>query len=169
MTEPKKSKDTETAENRQSLTAADTVIRFLDRLSAKIRNFFESFSARRRKKEEGLTHKEALEMLSRYLSDDLSDEETTAFLSHIGSCRDCYEELETMYLVDRTIHYLDDSEDGSFDLKTELLHDMEKKMRRIRRNLFFGNLRRISTAISAGFFVLAVMDFFGLVPISRLI
>lgn len=120
-------------------------------------------------REDGLSHKEVIDMVPRYLSDDLSDAELIAFLRHINGCRDCYEELETMFMVDRTIHYLDDGEDGSFDLTPELLKDMERKIHRVRVNRFFARLRRITAVCAFGLFSLAVLDFFGIFPITRLL
>ena len=106
-------------------------------------------------------------MIPRYLSDDLSDRELIAFLKHINSCRECYEELETMFMVDRTIHYLDDGQDGSFDLTPELIRDMERKLHRVRVNRMLVKFR-VSAALSAVFlFSMAVLDFFGIFPISR--
>lgn len=122
---------------------------------------------KRRNREEGLTHKEVIDMIPRYLSDDLSDRELVAFLGHINGCRDCYEELETMFMVDRTIHYLDDGEDGSFDLTPELIRDMEHKLHRVQVNQMLRKFRAAAALFSFFMFSMAVLDFFGIIPISR--
>jgi hypothetical protein len=133
----------------------------------KQRAYFLQQLRHKRNKEAGLSHKEVIDMIPRYLSDDLSDHELIAFLKHINSCRECYEELETMFMVDRTIHYLDDGEDGSFDLTPELIRDMEHKLHRVQVNEMLVRFR-VSTALFSFFmFTLAVLDFFGIFPISR--
>ena len=105
--------------------------RFLQRLRSRKEHLLKALRWKR-SREMGLSHKDVTAMIPRYLSDDLSDRELIAFLKHINSCRECYEELETMFMVDRTIHYLDDGQDGSFDLTPELIRDMERKLHRVR-------------------------------------
>ena len=140
--------------------------RFLQRLRSRKEHLLKALRWKR-SREMGLSHKDVTAMIPRYLSDDLSDRELIAFLKHINSCRECYEDLETMFMVDRTIHYLDDGQDGSFDLTPELIRDMERKLHRVRVNRMLVKFR-VSAALSAVFlFSMAVLDFFGIFPISR--
>lgn len=46
-----------------------------------------------------MTCKEAEQMVMPYINKELTDKELSAFLSHIHTCRDCYEELEIYYTI----------------------------------------------------------------------
>ena len=76
-----------------------------------------------------LTCREILSMIPDYLNNNLSDRQLEKFLEHIQHCSSCYEELETNFMVDRTVRYLDKpgSGDTSFNLKPMLRQDLERK------------------------------------------
>ena len=70
-----------------------------------------------------ITCREIVGMIPDFLDGKLSGRQQEHFLEHIRNCRNCYEELETNYMVNRTINYLDQDSraGGSFDLKLMLL------------------------------------------------
>ena len=117
-------------------------------------------------------HKRVTAMIPRYLSDDLSDRELLAFLTHVRNCHTCYEELETAFMVDRTVHYLDndldDDLEGSYDLPALMEEDIKKKISDARKR---GVIRRFLSVLilaAAAAVLLALLDFFGIVQITRL-
>ena len=47
-----------------------------------------------------VTCQEAEHLVTPYINDELTGDETEAFLAHIESCRNCQEELEIYFMVD---------------------------------------------------------------------
>lgn len=46
-----------------------------------------------------MTCKEAEQMVMPYINKELTDKELSAFLSHVHTCQECYEELEIYYTI----------------------------------------------------------------------
>lgn len=46
-----------------------------------------------------MTCKEVEQMVMPYINKELTDKELSAFLSHIHTCKECYEELEIYYTI----------------------------------------------------------------------
>ncbi len=80
------------------------------------------------KKVRELSCSEAQKLVQPYINGKLSDSECEAFLAHVRSCPDCYDELETYFIIFYSLKYLDDdSKNTSYDLR-KILNDQ------IRRN-----------------------------------
>ena len=58
-----------------------------------------------------MTCKEAEQMVMPYINKELTDKELSAFLSHIHTCQDCYEELEIYYTIYTGLAQLEDGGD----------------------------------------------------------
>ncbi|HAG68866.1 MAG TPA: hypothetical protein DCL38_02705 [Lachnospiraceae bacterium] len=58
--------------------------------------------------------------ISRFIDDGLTGDELSAFLLHIDTCRECYEELETNYLIKESLSRLEVEEGASFNIHEEL-------------------------------------------------
>lgn len=98
--------------------------------------------------------KEVQKKIHKFLNDELDSNENLAFIEHIRTCPDCWEELSIEFLVITGLKRLDSAE--AFDLQRELNAKIEtskenalwhKKMSRI------GFLFLIFLAIVAGYFV----------------
>ena len=107
-----------------------------------------------------LTCREASALMQPYLDDQLTDRELTDFLGHIRSCHKCRDELETNYMVDRTVRFLNGEagEDVSLNLTPLLAEDIERKILRLqsRRNLRI--LRRVILGLVLVLIVLVALD-----------
>ena len=59
-----------------------------------------------------MTCQEAQRMIPRYIKKELTRQETDDFLTHVMSCKECYDELEIYYTIDAALRELDgDTED----------------------------------------------------------
>ncbi|MCC6094349.1 MAG: zf-HC2 domain-containing protein [Eubacterium sp.] len=75
-----------------------------------------------------ITCREAESMIPRYLAGSLSDKDLAAFLNHVNNCNKCHDELETNFMVDLTVQYLNEEDPhGSFNLKPMLQKDLNEK------------------------------------------
>ena len=94
--------------------------------------------------------KEAKNKVNGYIEGTLTDKECSEFIEHVRSCPDCYDELETYYIIGFTLDYLDskDSKEGSFDMNKLLEEDLRKCERRISGGRLTRNLLRICIGIS---------------------
>ena len=78
--------------------------------------------------------RDAQRMVPDYLAKKLDDKECAAFLSHVKSCPRCMEELETSFMIDYFLRYLDEDTDRSFDIRRLLKENIRKSELRIRRH-----------------------------------
>lgn len=87
-----------------------------------------------------MTCKECQSMVPDYLGNNLSDRELEEFIGHVRTCPECYEELETYFIIGLATRVLDESEDVSYDIKAMLLSDLREKeemlVRKRRRRTF---------------------------------
>lgn len=86
---------------------------------------------------------ECQSMIRDYLKDRLTPKELERFLVHIRSCPECYEELETYFIISFATRLLDEGAEVSYDLTGILKEDLEKKERMLRRR----RMRRIRRII----------------------
>lgn len=67
-----------------------------------------------------LTCNEAKRMVQPFLKGELKDRDLRAFLNHIRGCKSCQDELETYFIVDYALRYLDNEKNNSYDMKVLL-------------------------------------------------
>ena len=115
-----------------------------------------------------LTCREILSMIPDYLNNNLSDRQLGKFLEHIQHCSSCYEELETNFMVDRTVRYLDKpgSGDTSFNLKPMLRQDLERKQKQLKEKRISGRIRLLIILVTLILIVLLVLDVTGVFKIT---
>ncbi|MCR5734253.1 MAG: zf-HC2 domain-containing protein [Lachnospiraceae bacterium] len=89
-----------------------------------------------------------------FIEDELTGDELGHFLNHIDSCKVCYDEMETSYLIKESLIRLEEGD--SFDLHSELL----EKIKTMKRCYFFHEsialVRRV-LLILAGFSVVSLI------------
>ncbi len=105
-----------------------------------------------------MTCKEAEQMVMPYINKELTDKELSAFLSHIHTCQDCYEELEIYYTIYTGLAQL---EDGGEDQNIHRL--LEESLRvseiQIRGRRFFNVYYVLSQVMAmAALAVIMVME-----------
>lgn len=71
--------------------------------------------------------REAQSLIVPFIEDKLDDEQLEAFLEHIESCSECYDELEVYFIVFSGTRQLDDKYDEISDFKGELKKYIERK------------------------------------------
>ena len=78
-----------------------------------------------------MTCKEARQMVMPYIRDELTDKELEAFLGHVGSCGECYEELDIYYTIYAGLAQLDDGDDPAdmHDMLEDSVHASQKRIR----------------------------------------
>lgn len=109
-----------------------------------------------------LSCREAESMIGAYLNNTISDKDKAAFLKHIDNCDKCYQELETDFMVDTTVHYLnEDALDRSYNLqpllKTHLKKSREELSMEHRRKIF----RIAVSAVTGILLVFLILDLTG--------
>ena len=123
---------------------------------------------KRTEKKEGMTCKEAQAMIPRFLKNSLSDREALRFMKHVGSCRKCHEELETNFMVERTIAFLNEDlpYDASFDLTPLLDRELEEKQRSLKLKRRIRNIRMVIFAFTLVLIILLFLDLTGLFHVT---
>ena len=72
-----------------------------------------------------------------YQSQGLIGLELEAFLEHVESCRDCYDELETYYIISVGMRYLEEENLESYNIPKMLQEDIHTRKQQVkRRNIF---------------------------------
>ena len=82
---------------------------------------------------EKMTCREAKDQVKAYIEGTMSDKECTRFLDHVMNCPDCYDELETYFIIDYSLQYLDDERNvsRSYDMRKSLVDDIKRNRNRI--------------------------------------
>lgn len=78
-----------------------------------------------------MTCKEAEQMVTPYIKDELTDKELAEFLEHIEDCSSCYEELEIYYTLYTGLSQLDGENEGidMRNLMQDALHGSRMRIR----------------------------------------
>ena len=119
-----------------------------------------------------IDHREFLDMIPHYLADDLREKDLLLFLDHIKTCHSCYEELETAFMVDRTVRYLndelDDDAEGSYNLPEMMQNDIRNKTREVYARQNAGRIFKVILLITLLFAAVMLLDFFGVWNVTGL-
>ena len=94
-----------------------------------------------------VTCQEAEHLVTPYINDELTGDETEAFLAHIESCRNCQEELEIYFMVDVGLKQLDKGY-GTFDIAGALERRIEESYSRVHRMWLFRSLKYAVNTLS---------------------
>lgn len=90
----------------------------------------------------------ALLMIDKYIDNKLSHRELQEFIDHVKSCPECYDELETFYVINVGMKYFDEEKLDSYNFPNMLKQDLEQKIARLQRRKL-----RIQLGIVFGGFV----------------
>lgn len=80
-----------------------------------------------------MTCKECQNMIQDYLKNRLKAKELEGFIEHVRSCPDCYEELETYFIIGLATRVLEEGADVSYDIKAMLLQELQEKKLMLKR------------------------------------
>ncbi len=119
-------------------------------------------------KEEKPDCREITALIPAFLSDSLNERELHHFLQHVRSCQQCYKELETNYMVERTVMYLNEDlpADASFDLTPLLEKELEEKTAMLRYDRRVRIMRSVIFLFTLVLIVLFLLDLTGLFRIT---
>ena len=95
----------------------------------------------------------AEEMVGRYISHSLSVKELEMFIQHIRDCPECYEELESQFIVHKAVEQLQDENETDMDFRRLL----EKDLKGARRYIRIGKLKKLLVAIGSALVILAAL------------
>ena len=114
------------------------------------------------------TCREIIGMIPDYLEGRLSGRQLEHFLDHIRQCPDCYEELETNYMVKKTVRYLDEGNAGadSFDFVPMLEKDMDDQEENIRRKKTIHSLQLVILSFTLLLLLLLALDLAGIFTVT---
>ncbi|MGN0361214.1 MAG: zf-HC2 domain-containing protein [Bilifractor sp.] len=117
-----------------------------------------------------ITCREAEAMIPRYLAGNLSDKDLAAFLNHVNNCNKCHDELETNFMVDLTVQYLnEENPHGSFNLKPMLQKDLNEKTAHLVHKHRMKKLRAFVLIMILLLAALVVLDLTDVLGISEVI
>lgn len=74
-----------------------------------------------------MTCKECQGMVGDYLGNNLKGKELEDFIRHVRSCPECYEELETYFIIGLATQVLEETAEVSYDIKAMLRQDLAEK------------------------------------------
>ena len=100
-----------------------------------------------------MTCQEAQRLISRYIKKELSRAETDAFLEHVMSCPECYQELEIYYTIDAGLRELDGERQPIRTLKETIEQSMkesrtELSRNKLRQDIFYGSSTVVFWAVA---------------------
>ena len=112
--------------------------------------------------------RETAAQIPAFLSDSLNERELKRFLQHVRSCPYCYKELETNYMVERTVKYLNEDlpADASFDLTPLLEQELTEKTKRLLADRRIRIIRLIIFLFTVALIVLFLLDLTGLFRVT---
>ncbi len=119
-----------------------------------------------------MTCRETRSKIKAYLNHHLSATELRGFLAHVESCPDCYEELETNFMITKVVDYLDKNQMdmADLDLTKALKKDIADREYGLKGRLFRKMLFRISLLlVSAVAVCTALLEYFGLIHLENLL
>ena len=92
---------------------------------------------------------EALTKIEAYINHTLNGRELEEFLEHVTSCQECYDELETYYIISVGMRYLEEENLESYNIPKMLQEDLHTRERRVRRRNI---LRKTAVLLGVAFF-----------------
>ncbi len=113
--------------------------------------------------------KEAESLIPQYLNDSMDRDTLLEFMTHIRECKECYDELDTYFMVEKAVQALKQEENQSFDLSHLLEEDLNRRwtmLFKLDTNLHFTIFYAIVMAICM---IWIVLDMYGIFSLSYLL
>ncbi len=82
--------------------------------------------------------RQAQKMAGEFAEDSLNDRELASLLAHVRTCRTCYEELKTAYLISYALDYMDRDRNGGLDINELMEEKIRRSELRLRRHRMVG-------------------------------
>lgn len=113
--------------------------------------------------------KEAENLIPQYLDDTMDKDTLLEFMSHIHECRNCYNELDTFFMVEKAMNTLEDEDKTSFNLSKMLEQDLNKKWLMLSRHETHIHLTIFYAIIVLICVVWIFLDMYGILSLSYLL
>ena len=112
--------------------------------------------------------REITALIPAFLSDSLNDRDLQRFLQHVRGCQQCYKELETNFMVEKAVRYLNEDfpDDASFDLTPLLEKELEEKTIGLRQDRRVRLMRSAIFVFTLVLIILFLLDMTGLFQIT---
>ena len=118
----------------------------------------------------GLSCREAQGLIRSYVDGTIRDRNLHRFIAHVRGCPACYSELETNFMVDRTVRLLDDdSKDLSFDLVPMLENDLNEREQNAFSRSRLGTAHKVILLITIALIVFLLLDLTGIFHVTSVL
>ena len=94
---------------------------------------------------------QAQEYVDGYINKTLSERTQEEFIKHVKACPECSQELETYFIVDVAVRYLEEGKEASYDIMNLLQEDMNTRLKKYRHKKL---IVKLLVALVTGFVVL---------------
>lgn len=125
--------------------------------------------AGRNEKKGGLDCREADVLIREYVDGSIRDRDLPRLVAHVRNCPSCYNELETNFMVARTIRVLDSDEADSFNLKPLLEKDLAERQEDVRTRGWLSGLHSWIVFATVVLIVLLLLDLTGIFRLGELL
>ena len=98
--------------------------------------------------------------IKRFIHDELDGRELEQFLIHLNGCKDCYEELEILYIIEKSIVDVDESENISYDFNSRLKEFIAINEEKVYLHIKMEFMHKLTYAVSTVIAVAAALFFF---------
>ena len=68
-----------------------------------------------------------------YIKNVLPERKQEEFIKHVKACPECFQELETYFIVDVAMRYFDDNKEDTYDIRNLLQNDLDKRLKKRQR------------------------------------
>lgn len=124
--------------------------------------------AERKEKVKKITCAEAKKLIGPYLEGTLTDRSLASFLYHVDNCSRCYDELETNFMINRTVAYLNEEDvPASLNLRPLLQEDLKEQTAVLVHKHRMRRLWRGVVVLTLVLAALLVMDVLGVFRITE--
>lgn len=110
----------------------------------------------------------ALHLIDKYIDNKLSPRELREFIEHVRSCPECYDELETFYVINVGMKYFDEEKLDSYNFPKMLKQDLEKKTVQLQRRKLHLQLLIVLGGFVVVWIVLFLLHLFGILQIPSI-
>ena len=65
-----------------------------------------------------------------YIKHELPERKQEEFIKHVKTCPECFQELETYFIVDIALKYFDNNKGDKYDIRNLLQQDLDKRLKK---------------------------------------
>lgn len=97
-----------------------------------------------------------------FIDGELNDKDTAHFISHVKSCSKCFEELETNYIIQYALEYMDTDKDLSYNMNEMVRSLIRKREQELHTRTILEHSMRICILVAEA--IIAVTTMFRFLP-----